>query len=484
MHPQGNLFSLMAPFVWIPIALWAARRWPPAKSAALLFLIPLMFLPQRIAFKLPGLPEFDKLRIAVVWLLIAVLLFHRQRLATVHLGKWIKLAILMLLGGSVVTMLLNTDAISEGSVRLPSHVPYDAVHHLLMNMLDYVLPFTLAAAMFRGPKDLRIFFGILVGATLVYSLLQLVEMRLSPQLHRWVYGFFQHHFVQTKRGGGYRPMVFMSHGLAASLFTATGVLAAAGLHKAKIKVFRVPARWALAYLWVILFLAKSVAAFLYTLLAVPLILFATPKTQFRVAAVLAVIVLVYPDIRGAGLVPVDDIQEWAASQYGEEKSRSVMARFINEEMLLERASERSFFGWGTYCRSCVHDPLSGDTSSVSDGDWIITWGKFGRVGFLAKYLLLILPIFVAARRLKHIRRMSDRRLLAALALITGLSVFDLLPNGNFNYLVFVFAGALLSCSEGILRQQARQAALERERKAAQRAAVRSPGDGYARGAPA
>lgn len=500
MDPEGNIFSYVAFFAWIPIALWVARRWPPAEAAALLFLLPLMFLPQRIDFDLPGLPEFDKLRIAIVWLLIAILLFHRQRLATLRLSKWVKLAILVMLGSGVVTAFLNTDPVYDGLVYLRSNSPYDALHNLLTNMLDYILPFTLAAAMFNDRRDLRVFMRFLVGATLVYSIFQIVELRISPQLHRWAYGFYQHSFRQTMRGGGFRPMVFMSHGLAVAMFTVAGLLAVAGLHKVKfrgfrmpggwalaylgfkkteVSGFRLPAAWALAYLWMILFLSKSVAAFLYTVVAVPLILFATPRMQFRVAALLGVIVLLYPSVRGAGLVPVDDIRAWAVSQYGEDRAGSVMTRFVNEEMLLERASERSFFGWGTYCRRCIHDQVTGEPISVTDGDWIKTWGVFGRIGFYGKYLLLLLPIFLVGHRLKDIRRMSDRRLLSALAIMLGFSMFNLVPNSEFNYLVFVFAGVLLGCSEGILRDQARQAALDRETKTARRTVVRSPGDGSA-----
>lgn len=479
MYPQASIFSYVVFFAWVPIALWLARRWPPAKAGALLILIPLMFLPERVEFKLPGLPEFDKLRIAIFWLLIAALLFHRQRLSTVRLDKWFKLAILVLLGGSVVTVLLNSEPIFDGSLYVPSHRPYDAVHHLLTQTLDYVLPFTLAVAMFNDPKDLRVFFRILVGAALVYSALQIVELNLSPQLHKWAYGFYQHSFVQTKRGAGYRPMVFMSHGLAVALFTVSGVLAAAALHKAtKIRVFRIRVGWAFVYLWIILFLSKSTAAFLYSLVAVPLVFFTSPKTQFRVATLLGMFVLLYPQVRGAGLVPVDDIREWAVSEFGESRGRSLMVRFVNEEKLLDRANERPFFGWGTYCRRCIHDPITGEATSVSDGDWIITRGAYGQVGFLAKYLLLLLPIFLGAIRLKHVRRMSDRRLLSALALIVGFSTFDLLPNGNFNYMVFVFSGVLLGCSEGILRHQAWQSAQETEATAARETAVRSPRNRY------
>ncbi|MGB8220941.1 MAG: hypothetical protein WCF10_00065, partial [Polyangiales bacterium] len=404
MPGQPNIFSQLAFFIWIPIALWGAYRWPPAKAAALLLLLPVMFLPELIAFKPPGLPEFAKSQIAIFWLFTGVLLFHRDRLRSVRLSNWVKLAMLLLLGGNVVTVFLNSDSISYGSVNLPGHAPYDAFHTLVKNTLDYILPFVLGVAMFNSAKDLRVLFRVLVGAALVYSILQLIEMRLSPQLHSWVYGFFQHSFAQTIRDGGFRPTVFMEHGIAVAMFTLVAILAAAALFESKIRVFRIPAGWTLAYLWLILVLSKSVAAFLYSLVAVPLILFAAPKIQFRLAVALAVIVLLYPDARGSGLVPVDDIKDWVSAEYGEEKVESIMTRFVNEERLLERASERPFFGWGWYGRAINYDPESGRQTSIRDGDWIITWGNYGRVGFLGKYLLMLLPVFVSARRSKRVRR--------------------------------------------------------------------------------
>jgi hypothetical protein len=341
-------------------------------------------------------------------------------------------------------------------------------------MLDYILPFLLGFAMFNSPKDLRVLFRVLVGAALVYSLFQLIELRLSPQLHRWVYGFFQSDFGQTKRDGGFRPTVFMRHGLAVAMFTMAGVFAAAGLYKTQIRVSRIAPSWVLGYLWLILLLSKSVAAFLYSMIAVPLILFASPKTQFRVAAVLAVIVLLYPDARGTGLVPVEDIRDWVAAQYGDDKVASIMTRFVNEENLLEHASARSLFGWGTYGRASIYDPINGKQLAIRDGDWIITWGEFGRVGFLGKYLLLLLPIFLSARQLKRVRRKSDRRLLAALALIIAFSVFDFLPNGNFNYLAMALSGALMGCCRGAVRDGVVQARLKRERAIARRTVDPTP----------
>ena len=46
----------------------------------------------------------------------------------------------------------------------------------------------------------------------------LVEVRLSPQINTWIYGFFQHDFIQMMRYGGFRPIVFLPHGLWVAFF--------------------------------------------------------------------------------------------------------------------------------------------------------------------------------------------------------------------------------------------------------------------------
>lgn len=38
-----------------------------------------------------------------------------------------------------------------------------------------------------------------------YTIPMLIELRLSPQMNVWVYGFFQHDFIQTVRYGGSLP---------------------------------------------------------------------------------------------------------------------------------------------------------------------------------------------------------------------------------------------------------------------------------------
>src|SRR5439155_21163091 len=68
---------------------------------------------------------------------------------------------------------------------------------------------------------------------LVYVPLCWFEVRMSPQLHVWVYGVRHHAFVQQMRDGGYRPMVFMQHGLMVAMWMAMTSLIGCWLWKAK-----------------------------------------------------------------------------------------------------------------------------------------------------------------------------------------------------------------------------------------------------------
>jgi hypothetical protein len=202
-------------------------------------------------------------------------------------------------------------------------------------------------------------------------------------------------------------------------------------------------------------------------LALFAILFLSPKNQTRCAVAMAIVFLSYPMIRSSGILPVDDILEFVDTNLGEEKFSSLNTRFSNEEELLARAEERALFGWGTYCRSCKFDYWSGKMESTLDGDWIITLGIYGFVGFYAKFGLLLLPVFLCWRRIKRLPLGPDARLLAALSLMVGFSTIDLLPNGNYNCLVYFLSGALYGCLLGTLRQLDK---LRQRRRAAQRAA--------------
>src|SRR5437016_5144800 len=83
-----------------------------------------------------------------------------------------------------------------------------------------LLPVFLARQFLRDGSDHAEILHVLVIAGLLYSLPMLFEIRMSPQLHRWFYGYTPGDLDVDLRGGGFRPRVFMENGLSVALFTA------------------------------------------------------------------------------------------------------------------------------------------------------------------------------------------------------------------------------------------------------------------------
>ncbi len=116
-------------------------------------------------------------------------------------------------------------------------------------------------------------------------------------------------------------------------------------------------------------------------------------------------------------------------------------------MLLDRASQRAFFGWGRYGRNRIYDPETGKDLAVSDGKWIQTFGQFGFFGFLSEFGLLSLAVYRARSAMRLCQSRRERIFLGALSLIVGICVVDLLPNSTLRPWTWFICGALLGRGE-------------------------------------
>ncbi|MEC7522779.1 MAG: hypothetical protein VYE22_23015 [Myxococcota bacterium] len=456
---EPNIIAYLALFLWAPVTAVLFWRFKAPMATMLSLLGGAMFLPEQTAIDPPLLPPIDKESAAAFYCLIGCLLKDRRRLAEARPLRGIEWLFVVVLVGNVGTALTNPDPIITGPVVREGLVLYDALALSIKDTLSLYLPFFLARAMLRTSKDLRDFMRVLVTGGLIYSFLALIEIRLSPQLHNWIYGFHQMDFSMTMRFGGYRPMIFMLTGLATAMFILGTAIAAAVRWRAGMSK-----PWAMLWLSFILLLCKSTGAIIYAVFVIPLAAY-VKKPRMWLPLGLAVMVISFPLLRGTDIFPTDTLVEWAHN-ISEERALSLWFRFDQEDQLLERARERMIFGWGLYSRNRVFDPETGEDLSITDGDWMIQFGTRGVVGFVALYGMLVFAIFVAQRRLKRIPDRRERLLLSGLALISALITVDLLPNGLFNYLPFFFAGALVGLAEGISKRADR----ERRRLRRQRAA--------------
>jgi hypothetical protein len=281
----------------------------------------------------------------------------------------------------------------------------------------------------------------------------LFEMRFSPQFHSWVYGYSPTDFIQQVRDGGYRPMVFMGHGLTAATFFFMTVVAAVALRRTDPPHLSRSSGGKAAYLAAVLILCRSAGATVFALVVAPLVYLAKPKLQGRVAAIFVLLALFYPMLRVADMVPTRLMVDLAQTVSGD-RAASLGARFENETLLLDRALQRPVFGWGRYGRSRVYDSEGRDLA-VTDGHWVITIGQFGILGFVAEFGLLALCVIKAAAASRKARSFKEKILLTALALIVATNVLDLLPNASLLPITWLFSGALLGRAEALQRAATR-----------------------------
>jgi hypothetical protein len=449
--PEGGIVAYLALLLIVPATIWAFAALSPHRAVLAVLLGSVLFLPELANFDAPLIPPMDKRSIPALCMLVAVLFTARNELRTSRVGRGIDLLMGLLLIGIVGTTLGNRDQLVYGKATLQGYALHDTLSESVRAILGTLAPFLLGRTLFRNSQNAEDLLRGLVVAGLIYSPFVLLEVRLSPQLHGWVYGYGQHSFAQTVRSGGWRPMVFMAHGLALALFVCACSLAAWTMSRARLAIFGWPAKYFAVWLSVLLVLVNSLGALVYGLVATPLIWLIKPRTQLVIAASLAVATALYPVARATEVFPTQALVDFSAT-IDHERAASLKFRFDNEDLLLEKALERPWFGWGGNARYRVINEQGIDVS-VTDGAWIILLGAYGIVGFSARFALLLLPIIMA---LRQVGRMNSERqvILAGIALMATIYTVDLLPNGLFNELPLFLSGVVAGLAQGMPQEAA------------------------------
>lgn len=441
------MISMLVVLSWPAVVFWFFANRSPAMAVTAAILGGYLLLPRNYSIELPAVPSLNKDSIpALAAALAAAMLVKGQRLqalvpAAVLPGLWprsrmVRILFIMVLVGALGTVLTNGDTLRYGARVQPGLRLYDAASFLGANLFA-LLPFLLARKYLAHPDMQKVLLAGLVVAGVVYSLPALYEVRFSPQLSRMIYGYFPHEWRQHLRAGGYRPVVFLSHGLWLAIFFCASFLAALTLWRSSAGANRT--RWlaASAWLFLTLVLSKGVGALGIGLFLGAMILFLPVRLQVIGAAVIAAGLLIYPMLRGADLVPTEAILSLAQS-VDPAREASLRFRLDNEDILLDRANLRPAFGWGGWGRNRVID-AEGKDLSVTDGYWIILIGTRGWIGYLAEYGLLLMPMIFLGLRWKHLALSPAT---AGLALALTANMIDLIPNGTLTPVTWLLAGAL------------------------------------------
>ncbi|PIV78783.1 MAG: hypothetical protein COW54_07605 [Rhodobacteraceae bacterium CG17_big_fil_post_rev_8_21_14_2_50_63_15] len=432
---------LLAIFAWPLVSIAFFRRLRLPLAILVTVIGGYLLLPENTAFDLPLLPSLGKHTVpALVALGLAAIFAGNGRggdgLPGVLPGHWIaRLLIVMIAVGAAMTALTNPDMLFYGATVLPAIRPYDAGSNVL-GAIMMLLPLLVARRYLAGPDAHVLLLRVLCIAAVGYAFLALFEVRMSPQLNRWVYGFFPHSWAQHVRGGAFRPVIFLAHGLLVGIFLSGAVLAAIGL--ARIQSER-RSKFLLTALWLglALMLSKNLGAVFITVMLLPVALFLPPRGQLIAAASIAGLFLLYPVARSADILPIARVVT-LAQDIDPERAASFITRLENEDRMLAKSTERPLFGWGGWGRSRVYDETGRDIT-IADGAWVITIGVDGWVGYVGRYGLLVLPIFLL---LFHKNRYRIGLETSVLTLILAGNLIDMVPNSSNTPLTWLIAGVL------------------------------------------
>lgn len=465
----GNSVAALALLTW-PLVVFVLFRALTLERALIWSILGgYMVLPQISEFNLPGIPGFNKETIPNL-AAFAGCLFVLGRVPGIlpesRIGKLLLAAFVI---SPAVTVLTNLEPVEFGiewfgtfqvfdpsnleRFSLPGMRVYDA-GSALANQLFVMLPFFLARGILNTAESLREILVALVIAGLIYSLPMLFEVRFSPQLHTWVYGFFQHDFIQAIRSGGFRPFVFMPHGIWVAFFAFMCTMAAAALMRLSEPTVRGRMVLLMLFMAGLVVICKTLGPLLLTLVFVPILLVLRPRHHLAIAALIPLVVLAYPMLRGAGLIPTDALVTSAAA-IDPDRAASLAYRFDMEDRILAHVEQKMLFGWGGWGRFMPHDPMTGTSDVVVDGTWIIAIGHFGWLGYIALFGLLALPLLTLWWHARKPFSPSVPLTVSAVALILSVNMLDLLPNDTLIPFTWLMAGAILGYAEQLGRAAAR-----------------------------
>ena len=465
----------MAPLIevaligWIPLTLGLFLILRPHVATAASLAFGVAFLPALREIDVPVMPDLTQYTIPVLASFMMVVFRTPQRLIAARPGTNIgDILVIGLMVGSLITNATNTDPQVFGPTILPGMSLTDTVNDALETLVFFGLPFLMGRALVRTEQEGTDVLLVLATLALVYLPLVAIEFQVGPYWHFALYG--SHPAIETfwhsVRYGGFRPNVFMNHGLTLSTFLLYCTIVASGLFRLGVRPYGLPIGPLTCVMIIFTAWCKSRAVWIYGLIAVPSLLFSRPRLNILIITIIAGGVIAYPFLRSVDVLPIKEIDAIAAEYGGQSATISFMQRIETEDDIMRRTAERYFFGWGGYARYFVYSPVTGRPLSVMDGYWVIAFGEGGIFRFLCLYGFLLFPVFYAYARFPRIRSRQAQVIVCTFAWIVILRSFDLIPNSTLDpYLTFL-GGALCRVAQEASSTSAARAgdAPSRERK--------------------
>jgi hypothetical protein len=420
-------------FGW-PVAIMAMFMvMPPRRAAAFAFILGWLFLPVAV-IEIRGLPNLGKVSSTGFGVILGMLFLDKSGALYKFRPSFYDLPMLIWSVTPLATSISNGLGL------------YDGYMSATTQMFMWGVPYLIGRVYFCDGKGMKELMTALVTGALIYLPFVLFEVRMSPQLHYIVYGKYQHAFEQTIRLGGWRPMVFMNHGLMLSMFVVVASLALFWLWRTRYvtRIWSIPVSWLCVILLVTALLCRSTGAIGLLLIGITLLLgCAYMKTTWPLLAIcIAIPIYIFARV-GVGW-DGQILEDTLTPVVGEERVSSLMYRVRNEVRLVDHANNRFLLGWGGWGRA-FQIPSDEETfapRAVPDSMWIIAFAQFGVIGLVSLFAALLMPMVILFRRLgRHIDAQNWAPVVAG-AIVMLMFTCDLMVNAMVAPFYMVCLGGL------------------------------------------
>ncbi len=408
----------IALFGWpiLAVALFALLEQRQAVLVA--FIGACLFLP--IAhYEIPGIPDYTKESAASIGVMAGTLLFARSRLFPLRI-HWIDFPVILF------CLWPATSSLSTGKGG------WDAISAIIQQTTIWGMPYLFGRIYFTDLQSLRMMTKAVIIGGLIYVPLCLFEVRMSPQLHIWVYGFHQHSFAQTIRFGGFRPVVFMEHGLAVSMWMISATLLTIwmSLTSAMRRVGGVPINTVIGVLVVTCVLCKSTGALSLLLIGIGTGLLAKASHSSLPLKMLIAIAPVWMISRTFDLFSGQFVSDLFVG-LSADRAASFVTRLKQEDEILKIALQHYVFGGSRWF------------DEGADQQWLLCFRNFGAVGLTAMTGIFLLPGFVILKRFAFHQLVQPALApLVGMSMILILHMTDNLLNAMNNPVFTMMSGAL------------------------------------------
>lgn len=379
----------MAPFIYValsgilPVSLLLFSVMSARRALIYTFIVGYLFLPMA-AIGFSGIPDINKNSATAIAALVSVLVFDARALFRFRF-RWFDLFMCSYCLIPVISGAANgLDALASASAGLTE-------------VFTWGLPYFLARAYFIRPEHGHEALKAIFNGGLIYMPLCWFEFLMSPMLHYYVYGFHQHQWIQSMRWGGWRPTVFLQHGLAVGFWMMAATLCGIYLWRwgGVKRVFGVATGWLVTLMVITTIFCKAGGANFLLIVGLSLLFIPFLRKSARgLLVAFLLLVLMYLGGRFTGALPAETVCDAAGRVFEEGRIASLRGRLQQEDVLLQRSKASPILGFGPWGGYRLSEDGYGIVKAT-DGLWIIVLGKFGIVGLSLFFSMLLVPVCIA-----------------------------------------------------------------------------------------